>query len=171
MIVRKPGTFKGVGFFTYSHRGFTFVELLVTITIIFILASIAVPISKIATKRGKEMELHRELRVIRIAIDRFKTDWDAKRISRLESNVANSETGYPETLEILVEGAPSGDVKGTLRKYLRRIPKDPMTGEREWGFRCYKDPPKQAEWCGEDVYDVFTTSSRVALDGTPYKEW
>ena len=171
MIFRKPRVFKGIGVFICSHKGFTFVELLVTITIIFILASIAVPISKIATKRGKEIELHRELRVLRIAIDRFKVDWDAKRISRLESNVANSETGYPETLEILVEGAPSGDVKGTLRKYLRRIPKDPMTGEREWGFRCYKDPPDKVEWCGEDVYDVFTTSNRVALDGTSYKEW
>jgi general secretion pathway protein G len=154
-----------------SQGGVTLLELLITITVIFILASIAIPISKVATKRGKEIELRQQLRVLRNAIDQFKFDWDAKKISRLESDVANGGTGYPKSLEILVEGAPSGDVKGTVRKYLRRIPKDPMGGDKGWGFRCYKDPPDQMEWCGDDVYDVFTLSEGIGLDGIPYKEW
>ncbi|HEX9757138.1 MAG TPA: prepilin-type N-terminal cleavage/methylation domain-containing protein [Nitrospiria bacterium] len=157
--------------FSHSQSGITLVEIIITLTVIFILASIALPISKITIKRGKELELRRSLREMRVAIDRFRWDYEAKKISRLESDVVNSESGYPVSLDILVEGAPSGDVKGTLRKYLRRIPKDPMTGEREWGLRCYKDPPDETEWCGDDVFDVFTLSEGVGLDGVHYREW
>ena len=161
--------------FSNGQKGITLVELLITITIIFILASIAAPISKITIKRGKELELRRELRILRTAIDQFKSDWDSKdpkkKISHLESDVGNEETGYPVSLEILVEGAPTGDVEGTVRKYLRRIPKDPMTGETEWGLRCNQDPPDETSWCGDDVYDVFSLSNRVGLDGIPYREW
>ncbi len=167
-----PGRFQR---FFFGQRGITLVEILITITIIFVLASVAAPISKIVVKRGKELELRRELRILRSAIDQFKMDWDSpdpkRRISHLESDVGNEETGYPVSLEILVEGAPTGDVEGTSRKYLRRIPKDPLTGEREWGLRCYQDPPDETSWCGDDVFDVFSLSTGTGLDGIPYREW
>jgi len=109
---------------------------------------------------------------MRVAIDQFKMDWDTKKINPLESDVVNEKTGYPVSFEILVEGAPkSQDIEGTVLKYLRRIPKDPMTGEVEWGLRCNQDPPDETSWCGDDVYDVFSLSNGVGLDGIPYREW
>lgn len=154
-----------------DQRGVTLLELLVAISIIFILASIAQPIAKVTVKRSKEIELRRNLRIIREAIDQFKQDWDAKRISHLESGIANEETGSPKNLDVLVKGAPSGGPKETKRKYLRRILSDPMTNSSEWGLRCYKDEPDSNNWCGDDVYDVYTKSEATALDGTRYKEW
>ncbi|HET6370685.1 MAG TPA: type II secretion system protein [Nitrospiria bacterium] len=154
-----------------SNRGLTLIELLVTMTILFILASVALPLSRMSDRRGREIELRQDLREMREAIDRFKRDWDLGRISHLESDVANAESGYPASLGILVKGAPAGDVKGGIRKYLRRIPEDPITRSKEWGRRCYSDEPDSLSWCGDDVYDVYSESDEKGLDGTPYEEW
>lgn len=154
-----------------TQKGITLLELLVTITIIFILASIAHPMAKVTWKRSKEIELRRNLRTIREAIDQFKQDWDAKKISHLESGIANEETGYPKTLDILVKGVPASGPKEKKIRYLRRIPPDPMTDSAEWGSRCYKDEQDLYDWCGDDIYDVYTNSEGVALDGTKYREW
>jgi general secretion pathway protein G len=154
-----------------SNRGLTLIELLVTMTILFVLASVALPLSRMSDLRGREIELRQDLREMREAIDRFKRDWDLGRVSHLESNVANAETGYPASLEILVKGAPAGDVHGGIRKYLRRIPEDPITRSKEWGLRCYTDEPDSRSWCGDDVYDIYSLSDGKGLDGTPYEEW
>lgn len=153
------------------QEGLTFIELLVSIVILSILASVILPLSRMSERRAQEIELRQDLRRMREAIDRFKRDWDLRRISRLESDVANPETGYPESLEILVEGAPSGDAQGTIRKYLRRIPTDPIHGGKEWGLRCYEDEPDSSVWCGKDVFDVYSMSDRLSLEGTAYAEW
>ena len=142
-----------------SNRGLTLIELLVTMTILFILASVALPLSRMSDLRSREIELRQDLREMREAIDRFKRDWDLGRISHLESNVANAE------------GAPAGDVKGGIRKYLRRIPEDPIAHSKEWGLRCYSDEPDSMSWCGDDVYDVYSEGDGKGLDGTPYEEW
>lgn len=154
-----------------EQRGVTLLELLVTIVIIFILASVAQPMAKVTWKRNKEMELRRNLRIIREAIDQFKQDWDAKRISHLESGIANEETGYPKNLDVLVKGAPVAGPNDKKMRYLRRIPSDPIANSVEWGLSCYKDEPDSDAWCGDDVYDVYTKGEGTALDGTKYREW
>ena len=152
-------------------RGVTLLELLVTLVILFILGAAVLPMTRISDRRTRELELRQQLRELRQALDRFKLDWDLKRLSQLESDVANPDNGYPKTLEILVKGAPSGDSKGAVRKYLRRIPEDPITGTREWGLRCYSDEPDSTSWCGDDVYDIYSKGEGSALDGTSYRDW
>lgn len=150
----------------------TLLELLVAMVMILVLASVAMPLSRIGERRTKEIHLRQNLRTIRNAIDRFKTDWDAKKISHTASDVANEETGYPASLEVLVEGAPAGEEdRRKIRKYLRRIPKDPFTGSVEWATRCYEDDPDSTISCGKDVYDVYSRSDEEGLDGTKYQSW
>lgn len=170
---------------SWSNRGFTLIELLITVVIIMILASVALPFTKISAKRAKELELRQALRTIRTAIDEFRRDWardGSVLVGRLcvKNQLACKENtgvaGYPKTLETLLKielsgaEAQSDDTPG-VRRYLRRIPIDPMTGTTKWGLRCYQDDRDVDHWCGEDVFDVYTTSSGVALDGTPYREW
>jgi general secretion pathway protein G len=153
-----------------DHRGYTFVELIIVTTIVLILASAVQPLAKVAIQRQKEAELRRALREMRTAIDRFKDAADAQLIPPTELR-AGSE-GYPPTLETLVEGVSVvNDATGRKLKFLRRIPKDPMTGTTEWGLRSYQDPPDATRWGGQNVYDVYTTSTGTALDGTKYIDW
>lgn len=155
-----------------DQSGLTLLELIVTAAMILILASVAMPLSKMGERRTKEMELRQALREMRTAIDQFKEDWDAKRISHAESDIANEETGYPRRLEVLVKGAPvpsSNEKK--VRRYLRRIPIDPFTHSNEWGIRCYEDDSDSLISCDRDVYDVYSRSEQVALDGTKYQTW
>ena len=166
--------------------GVTLLELLITMAVIFILASIAMPITKLTSKRAKEIELRQNLRVIRSAIDQFKKDWDrneavligvmcVKNKLTCTDEKVNSLYGYPRTLKTLLEVPLSGgeatvkDLK--MKRYLRRIPIDPMTGSFEWGLRCYTDPSDSDRWCGDNVYDIYTTSDAAAADGTKYKDW
>jgi len=152
--------------------------------IILILASVAMPLSKVTAKRVREVELRQTLRELRTTIDRFKEDWDrdATRLigplcqaNQLTCREASSVNGFPKTLDTLLEVRLSGEaaaIKGqTVKRYLRRIPTDPMTGKNEWGLRCYTDEPDERSWCGDDVFDVHSTSEKTALDGTPYNEW
>ncbi|MEK6681994.1 MAG: prepilin-type N-terminal cleavage/methylation domain-containing protein [Nitrospirota bacterium] len=146
--------------------GLTLLEIIITIVIIGILASIAMPLSRMAVKRAKEVELRRNLRVIRDALDEYKRYATEKKIS-----VEVDSSGYPKNLEILVEGVELVGQQGKKKKFLRRIPEDPITNSKEWGLRCYEDEPDAISWCGKDVFDVFSKSEDTALDGTKYKGW
>lgn len=152
--------------------------------IIMILVSVAMPLSKITAKRAKEIELRQALREMRAAIDRFKDDWNRDgdkllgslcQTNQLSCREVSGINGYPKSLESLLRVDLSGEaatIKGmTVRRYLRKLPTDPMTGEAEWTARCYTDEPDETSWCGEDVFDVHSTSEGVGLDGTPYSEW
>lgn len=153
-----------------SERGFSFVELIIVSTIVLILASAVQPLAKVTVTRQKEAELRRALREMRTAIDKFKDAADAQMIPPTELR-AGSE-GYPPNLETLVEGVGVvGDATGRKLKFLRRVPKDPMTGDFEWGLRSYQDRPDATSWGGQNVYDVYTLSSGTGLDGTKYSEW
>jgi general secretion pathway protein G len=153
-----------------SERGFTFVELIIVSTLVLILASAVQPLAKVTVTRQKEVELRRALREMRTAIDKFKDAADMQMIPPTELR-AGSE-GYPPTLETLVEGVSVvGDATGRKLRFLRRIPKDPMTGDFEWGMRSYQDRPDATMWGGQNVYDVYTLSSGTALDGTKYSDW
>jgi len=150
----------------------TLLELLITAVIILVLASVALPLSRIGERRAKEIELRQELRALRDAIDAFKADWDNKKIAHSVSDIANEETGYPKRLDVLTLGVPVGDPnQKKIRKYLRRIPKDPFTGSAEWGSRCYEDDQDTLISCNKDIYDVFSKSDETALDGTKYQTW
>jgi len=156
-----------------DKKGFTLIEMLVTLTILSILAASAVPLAKIAVKRQKEIELHRNLRLIRGAIDEYKRLSDEKK-----TEVEEDTYGYPPDLETLVKGVEikSGEGEGEegetkIKKFLRRIPKDPMTADGEWGLRSYQDDYDSDTWGGENVYDVYSQSEGTAIDGTKYKDW
>jgi general secretion pathway protein G len=153
-----------------SERGFSFVELIIVSTIVLILASAVQPLAKVTITRQKEAELRRVLREMRTAIDKFKDAADAQMIPPTELR-AGAE-GYPPNLETLVEGVSVvGDATGRRLKFLRRVPKDPMTGEVEWGLRSYQDRPDATSWGGQNVYDVYSLSGGTGLDGTKYSEW
>jgi general secretion pathway protein G len=154
-----------------GERGLTLIELLISITILALLASVALPMAEIAATRGKEIELRRALREVRSAIDAWKDDFDR---AVLEKKIISSinENGYPESLEELVEGSDWGGLYPYKRRYLRRIPVDPFDEYDEgWGLRSYADDPDSTVYGGEDVYDIYSQSRRTALDGTLYNTW
>lgn len=127
--------------------------------------------AELAVARGKELELRRSLREIRSAIDAWKADYD-KAVEEKKIIASINATGYPESLEVLVEGNDWGGLYPFKRKYLRRIPVDPFDEyDAGWGLRSYKDDPDSTVYGGEDVYDVYSQSTRLALDGTPYNTW
>jgi general secretion pathway protein G len=171
------------------RRGFTLVEMMVTLAVLAVLASAIMPIAKTAIKREKEIELRRNLRIIREAIDAYKKLADEKKME-----VEEDTEGYPPDLEILVEGVEAqvdtGGQAGSpgspaqartspaaksaekkIIKFLRRVPRDPMTDSLDWGLRSYQDESDSEIWGGENVYDVYTKSNATALDGTKYKDW
>jgi general secretion pathway protein G len=157
-------------FFRKAFGGFTFIELLVTVGVLMVLASAALPLARVTVKRQRESELRKALREMRTAIDRFKDMADTQIISPMD--VSFGSENYPKSLTQLVEGvARNNDASGTKIKFLRRIPVDPMTGEAEWGMRSYQDRPDATVWGGQNVYDVYSKSTGVALDGTKYKDW
>jgi len=155
---------------TGGSGGYSFIELLAVTSILIILASAVMPLVKVTMKRQKEVELRRVLREMRTAIDRFKDAADLQMIAMQDLEAGNE--GYPETLELLVEGVTmSGDASGKKLKFLRRIPFDPMMRSTDWGFRSYQDKPDSTGWGGQNVYDVYSKSDGIALDGTKYKDW
>ena len=156
--------------FTRHSRGYTFIELLVVSTIIMILASAIMPLAKVTARRQRESELHRALREMRTAIDKFKDQADLGNISALELK-AGSEN-YPPDLQTLVDGVTAAnDPTGRKLKFLRHIPVDPMTHSREWGLRSYQDKPDATNWGGQNVFDVYTRFDGTGLDGTKYRDW
>lgn len=155
----------------FSESGFTLIEMLVTVAIVAILATVAMPLSELNQQRAKEKELRQNLREIRTAIDAYKQAVDEGRIAR-----SLDQSGYPPTLAVLAEGVD--DVKSPVSKkiyFLRRIPEDPFAentidAESSWGNRSYDSPPN-APREGKDIFDVYSLSDRVGLNGVPYRKW
>jgi general secretion pathway protein G len=145
-------------------KGFTLIELMITVAIIGLLASVALPMAEVAVQRGKEAELRRSLRELREAIDAYKRASDDGAIEK-----PLGKSGYPPTLVALVEGAADKkDPNGRRLYFLRRVPPDPMAGQ--WGLRSHASPA-DAPREGEDVFDVYSRSDQVGLNGVPYREW
>ena len=152
--------------------GFTLVELVITLAIIALLSSVAFPLTDLVVQRAKEHELRRSLREIREGLDAYKQAWDEGRIAKKAG-----ESGYPRKLEDLVDGVE--DLKSPKKErlyFMRRIPRDPMatdptlTPAESWGKRAYASPPNEPKE-GDDVFDVFSRSERVGINGRPYREW
>ena len=145
------------------ERGLTLVELIVTVAILSILASAAIPVARFQVKRENERELRRDLWMMRDAIDSYK---DAADRGAFQTKVDSQN--YPPDLQTLVDGV---EVQGKKLKFLRRIPVDPMTGNADWGLRSMQDDSDSDSWGGQNVFDVYSKSQGTALDGTKYSTW
>lgn len=157
-----------------ASLGLTLIELLVTLVILSILAMAALPYAEVTVTRHKELELRRALRDIRSALDQVHEDWRAGRISTSDSTI--SEYGYPIHLQTLVEGIELTTAERQIRRYLRRIPRDPFADQsiepsEQWVIRSYTDEPESSVSDGSDVYDVRTSREGVAIDGSKYRAW
>ncbi len=146
-----------------GERGLTLVELIVTVAILAVLASAAVPVARFEIKRRNERELRYDLWQMRDAIDKYK---DAADKGAFQTKVDSQN--YPPDLETLVNGV---DVQSKKVKFLRRIPVDPMTGKAEWGLRSMQDDHKSDSFGGQSVFDVYSKSPGTGLDGTKYSDW
>ncbi|MGK2904876.1 MAG: type II secretion system protein [Desulfuromonadales bacterium] len=154
-----------------GQRGLTLLEMVMAIAILAVLATAVIPMAQVTATRGKELELRRSLREIRTAIDNYKADFD-KAAAEKKIITEIDETGYPESLEVLLEGNDWGGLYPYKRKYLRRLPKDPFDEYDEgWGLRSYKDDPDSTFYSGDDIFDVYSQSLRLSLDGTSYNTW
>ncbi len=147
--------------------GFTLLELVVTATVLMILASVVVPLARNGFKRQQELELRRALREMRLAIDDYKKQAEMQKIKAPPAD-ANF---YPESLEILVEGVPMAGSLSRKMRFLRRIPVDPFSGKPEWGMRNTNDDVTSTSWGGGHVYDVYTLHQGTGMNGIPYREW
>ncbi len=155
---------------SHSDRGFTFVELIVATAVMMILASAAIPLVRVSIRRQQETELHRDLRDMRGAIDRFHDMMQANMLSSTANKLGCED--YPESLDILVEGVTrANDTSGKKIKFLRRVPQDPITGRTDWGMRSYTDAPDATVWGGDCVYDVYSKADGKGLNGTKYRDW
>src|ERR1700744_2398122 len=146
-----------------AERGLTLVELIVTVAILTILASAAVPVARFKVKRDRERELRRDLWQMRDAIDHYK---DAADRHAFQTKVDSQN--YPPDLDTLVKGV---DAQGKKLKFLRRIPVDPMTGKAEWTMRSMQDDANSDSWGGQNLFDVASKSQGTALDGRKYADW
>lgn len=149
-----------------SSAGFSLVEAVVVSAVLAILAAAALPVVKFTVTRSKEADLRHHLRTMRNAVDEYKRYVDNGLIT-----VELGTQGYPPDLETLVEGVEVVGQVDMQKKFLRRIPVDPMTGEAEWGIRSYQDEPDSTSWSGDNVYDVYSLSEGVGLNGVPYSQW
>ena len=146
-----------------GEAGVTLTELIIVMTILAILATAAVPAVKFEVKRKKERELRQDLWEMRRSIDMYK---DAADLGGIQTKADSNN--YPPDLQTLVDGV---DVKDHKMKFLRSIPKDPMTGNTDWGLRSNQDEPDSQGFGGQNVYDVYSKSQGTALDGTKYSTW
>ncbi|MBV8573315.1 MAG: type II secretion system protein [Acidobacteriaceae bacterium] len=155
-----------------SQSGLTLVELIVAFSILLILTTMAVPTARYQVRRAREKALLQDLEEMRTAIDRYKDMCDGGKIQ----SAGPDAYCYPPTLEALVEGVKlnntvAGNGQSGKVRFLRHIPKDPMTGETDWGKRAMQDEPTSDSWGGQNVFDVYSKTTDKASDGTPYSEW
>ena len=150
-----------------NRRGMTLVELVVAFTIMLILTTMAVPLARSKVRRERERDLRYALRELRTAIDKYKDNADAGYLGPIKLGTE----GYPETLEVLVEGVKLQGPADKKMRFLRRIPRDPFTGKAEWGLRSTQDDPKSQGWGAQNVFDVYSKTTERAPDGSPYAEW
>ena len=142
-------------------------ELIVAFTIMLILTSMAVPLARSKVRAERERELRYALRDMRYAIDKYKDFADAGAFGPLKQGT----DGYPESLQQLVDGVKLAGPKDQKMYFLRRIPRDPFTGNRAWGMRSDQDDPKSTSWGGQNLFDVYSKTYEKAPDGTAYAEW
>ncbi|NOS80823.1 MAG: type II secretion system protein [Nitrospira sp.] len=156
-----------------AERGFTLVEMVITVAIVGVLASAAMPLATLVSQRSKEQELRHSLLQVREAIDRYRKDFDSGKITK-----GTTDSGYPKSLKVLTEGVvdqTSADKKKRL-VYLRRVPRDPLHDdpsvkpEETWGLRSYDSPPDEPR-SGNDVFDIYSLDKGVGLNGIPYSKW
>ena len=155
-----------------TQSGLTLVELIVAFSILMILSTMAVPLARHRVERQREKQLLDDLREMRTAINRFKDMCDAGKVQATGTDAFC----YPPTLQSLVDGVKlANNISGLGQtgkiRFLRRIPKDPLTGDRDWGVRSMQDEPTTTTWGGQNVFDVFSKSPDKASDGTAYSEW
>jgi len=159
--------------FAPKQSGFTLIEMVVTVAIVGLLASIALPLAEVSVKRNKEHELRLALREIRSALDGYKQAVEEGRVAH-----AMQESGYPESLQVLVDGVPDASSPDRKKRihFLRRIPRDPLFAdptrpdEETWGKRSYASSHDAPE-AGEDVFDVYSLAPGTGLNGIPYRRW
>jgi general secretion pathway protein G len=151
-----------------GEAGLTLLELIVACSILLVLATVAMPMARVTVVRHKEETLRYDLREMRDAVDHYKDDADKNLIQ-----VQAGTEGYPPDLQTLVDGVQltSAQDKDKKVRYLREIPKDPMTGNQDWGLRSTQDDPDSKSWGGQDVFDVYSQATGTALDGTNYSDW
>ncbi len=155
-----------------SQAGLTLIELIVAFTILLILSTMAVPMARYQIRRQREKELRNDLEDMRHAIDKYKDYCDQGKLQATNQDAYC----YPLTLEALVDGVKltntiAGAGESGKMKFLRRIPKDPMTGDTDWGKRSMQDDADSTSWGGQNVFDVYSKSMDKASDGTAYSEW
>ncbi len=148
------------------EAGFTLAELVMVAAVLVALSAVTLPVAKFTAKRSKEADLRLALREMRSAIDEFKRYSDAGFIP-----IDLGTEKYPKNLEVLVKGVQLVGQVDKKIKFLRRIPIDPMTGKDEWGLRSYQDEATATSWGGENVYDVYSLSKGVGLNGVAYRKW
>lgn len=165
-----PGASLGLG---TRVAGFTLIELIITVAVVSLIALVAFPMAEVAVKRSKEQDLRVALRDIRTGIDAYKQAIDEGRIT-----ATAQASGYPPNLKLLVEGVVDARSpnKDTKIYFMRRMPRDPMAtdpalaADETWGKRAYSSPPDNPQE-GDDVYDVYSRSTAVGLNGIPYNQW
>lgn len=147
--------------------GMTLIELVIVCAIMMVLATAAIPLARMTVKRRKEDQLRYALREVRDAVDRYKDYADQGKIQ-----VQAGTEGYPTDLNTLVVGVKlAGQTSDHKVRFLRSIPKDPMTGSADWGLRSVQDDPDSTSWGGQNVFDVYSRSTGTAMNGTRYSEW
>jgi general secretion pathway protein G len=159
----------------HNRKGLSLIELLIAMAILAILAAAVLPMAELTVKRTKELELQRALRDLREAIDAWKDDYDRAKTEK-KIITAIDETGYPESLQSLIDGSDWGGLFPFKRRYLRAIPRDPFAPaedlpEDHWELRSYEDDPDSTSWGGKDIFDVHSRSDQLAINGTPYNTW
>ena len=146
------------------QRGVTLLEMIIVISILLVLMGAAVPVVRVSIRRAREVELRRDLWEMRSAIDKYKDAADRNAfVTKLGTE------GYPPDLDTLVNGVEAQG--GKKLRFLRRVPVDPMTGNKDWGLRSMQDEPTAESWGGQNVFDVYSKSNGTGLDGTKYKDW
>ncbi len=155
-----------------TQAGLTLIELIVAFSILLILTTMAVPMARYQVRRQRERELLADLREMRAAIDKYKDYCDQGKVQ----STSPDAYCYPLTLDALVDGVQlantiSGNGQSGKMRFLRRVPKDPMTGDTDWGKRSMQDEPDSSSWGGQNVFDVYSKTLDKASDGTPYSEW